>query len=52
MSIRFDLKTRCDIAILGAVDVNDARDYYHYSDGPKYTHGYNDLPSCCYCALL
>jgi hypothetical protein len=39
-------------AILGDVDVNDDRDYYHYSDGPKYACGYNDLPSHCYCALL
>jgi hypothetical protein len=39
-------------AILGAADVNGARGYYHCSDGPKYVHGYNALPSRCYCALL
>jgi hypothetical protein len=39
-------------AILGATDVNDARGYYHCSDRIKYTCGYNDLTSLCYCALL
>jgi hypothetical protein len=32
-------------AILGAIDVNDVCDYYHYSDGTKYTCGYYDLLS-------
>jgi hypothetical protein len=39
-------------AILGVADVNDACGYYHCSDGPKCTLGYNDLSSHCYCALL
>jgi hypothetical protein len=38
--------------ILGAADVNNDRGYYQYCDGPKYTCGYNDLPSHCYCAFL
>jgi hypothetical protein len=29
--------------ILGAVDINDTRGYYHCSNGPKYARGYNDL---------
>jgi hypothetical protein len=39
-------------AILGDADVNDARGYYHYSDGSKCVCGYNDLPSHYYCAVL
>jgi hypothetical protein len=39
-------------AILGVVDINGARDYYHCSDGPKCARGYNDLPSRCYCAAF
>jgi hypothetical protein len=34
-------------AILGVDD--GARGYYHYSDRPKYTHDYNDLPTRCCC---
>jgi hypothetical protein len=37
---------------LGAADMNDTCDYYHYSDGPKCAHGYNDLSSRCYCSFL
>jgi hypothetical protein len=39
-------------AILDAADINDARGYYHYSNGLKCARDYNDLPSRYYCALL
>jgi hypothetical protein len=32
-------------AILGAIDINSACGYYHYSDVSKYSRDYNDLPS-------
>jgi hypothetical protein len=35
-----------------AADVNNARDYYHCSDGAKCVHRYNDLPFRRYCDLL
>jgi hypothetical protein len=36
-------------AILRVVDVNDARGYYHCSDGPNFTYGYyrNHPGRCC-----
>jgi hypothetical protein len=37
-------------AILGAADVNDAHDYYHYSDEPNYVYCGNH--SHCYRAHL
>jgi hypothetical protein len=39
-------------AILGAAGVNNTHGNYHYSDGPKCAHDYNDVPFHCYCALL
>jgi hypothetical protein len=39
-------------AIFRTVGLNDILGYYHCSDGLKYAHGYNNLPSHCYCAFL
>jgi hypothetical protein len=38
--------------ILRAADVNDVRDYFHYSDRLKCARGYNDVCSHYCCGLL
>jgi hypothetical protein len=38
--------------ILGDADVNDIRDYFHYSDRLKCARGYNDICSHYCCGLL
>jgi hypothetical protein len=39
-------------AILGAADINDAHDYYHYSDGPNFARDYFGNHPRSYCARL
>jgi hypothetical protein len=46
------MSTMSVAAIFCIADVNGTSDYYHYTDGPKCVHGYNDLPSHCYCGFL
>jgi hypothetical protein len=48
-----NLTVSCSVAaILGAADVNDARGYYHCSDGPNFACDYYGNHPHCYCAHL